>query len=52
MTELIYDSDVFAKTTAEHIFSGIDFDRTLRGILIVDEVLHMRLLEKVVGSAQ
>lgn len=45
LKELLCESDVFAKNTAEHILSGKDFDRALRAVLMVDEVLHRRLLE-------
>ena len=44
LKELLYESDVFAKQTAEHILSGKDFDRALRAILLVDEALNMRFL--------
>ena len=42
LKEILYESDVFAKQTAEHIISSKDFDRTLRAILLVDEALNMR----------
>ena len=42
LKELLYESDVFAKNTAEHILSGKDFDRALRAVLIVDEALNGR----------
>ena len=44
LKELLYESDVFAKNTAEHILSGKDFDRALRAVLIVDEALNRRFL--------
>ena len=45
LKELLYESDVFAKGTADHILSGKDFDRALRAILMVDEVLHRQLFQ-------
>lgn len=45
LKELLCVSGVFAKNTDEHILSGKDFDRALRAVLMVDEVLHRRLLE-------
>ena len=40
--DMMVESDVFAKLTAEHILSGKDFDRSLRAILMIDEVLNRR----------
>ena len=45
LKELLYESDVFAKGTADHILSGKDFDRASRAVLMVDEVLHRQLFE-------
>ena len=42
--DMMVESDVFAKLTAEHILSGKDFDRALRAILMIDEVLNRRFL--------
>ena len=44
LKDLMVESDVFAKLTAEHILSGKDFDRALRAILMIDEVLNRRFL--------
>ena len=44
LKQLLVESDVFAKNTAEHILSGKDFDRALRALLMVDEVLNRQLL--------
>ncbi|XP_053391138.1 uncharacterized protein LOC128553968 [Mercenaria mercenaria] len=44
LKHLLVESDVFARNTADHILSGKDFDRALRALLMVDEVLNRRLL--------
>ena len=41
---MMVESDVFAKLTAVHVLSGKDFDRALRAILMIDEVLNRRFL--------
>jgi len=42
LKQMLVESDVFARVTAEHILSGKYFDRALRGLVIVDEVLNQR----------
>ena len=42
LKELLYESDVIAKNTAEHILSVNDFDHALRAVLIVDEAMNRR----------
>ena len=49
---MMVESGVFAKLTAEHILSGKDFDRALRAILIIDEVLNRRFLLQFVQWAK
>ena len=41
---LLSDSDVFAAKTADRIFSDKDFDRGMRAILMINEVLTTHLL--------
>ena len=47
LKDLLVDSDVFAKLSAEHILSGKDFDRALKAIVMVDEVLNRRFLQQL-----
>lgn len=42
LLQLLVESDVFARLTAEHILSGKDYDRALRGLIMVDEVMNRR----------
>ena len=49
---MMVESDVFAKLTAEHILSGKYFDRALRAILIIDEVLSRRFFLQFVQWAK
>ena len=44
LEQLLHVSDVFALGTASYILSGQDFDRALKAVILVDEVLHQRLL--------
>ena len=44
LKDVMVESDVFAKLTAEHILSGKDFNRALRAILMIDEVLSRHFL--------
>ena len=44
LKQLLTESDVFAAKTTEHILSGKDFDRALRGLIMVDEVLNQRFI--------
>jgi hypothetical protein len=46
LKQLLVESDVFARVTAEHILSGKDFDRALRGLIMVDEVLNQRFFKQ------
>ena len=46
LKNLLFESDVFAKGTAEHILSGKDFDRALRAMIMIDEVLHRRFFKQ------
>jgi hypothetical protein len=39
LQSLLHESGVFAAGTAQHILSGKDFDRAMRGLRIVDEAL-------------
>ena len=41
LKQLMTDSDVFARLTADHILSGKDFDRAVRAVLIIDEALSV-----------
>ena len=42
LKNLLFESDVYAKGTADHILSGKDYDRAMRALLMVDEVLQRR----------
>ena len=43
LKNLLFESDVYAKGTADHILSGKDYDRAMRAMLMVGEVLQRRL---------
>ena len=44
LKHLLYESDVYAKGTADHILSGKDYDRAMRALIMVDETLQRRFL--------
>jgi hypothetical protein len=44
LKQLLHESGVYAAGTVECMFSGKDFDRALRGLRLVDEVLNRRFL--------
>lgn len=43
LKELLYEFGVFAKNTVNIFFPGKDFDRALRAVLLVNDVLNRRL---------
>lgn len=52
LKDLLVESDQFARITANHILSWKDFDRALKAILMVDEVLNRRFLQQFYSWAQ
>ena len=36
LKHLLYESDVYAKGTADHILSGKDYDRAMRALIMID----------------
>ena len=46
LSNLLYDSDVFAAGTAQQILSGRDFDRGLYAMKLLDEVFNSLLLDE------
>lgn len=44
LKNLLFESDVYARGTADHILSGKDYDRAMRALLLVDEALQRRIL--------
>ena len=44
LKHLLHESDVYGKNTAEQILQGKDFDRALRAIILIDEVMTQKFL--------
>ena len=42
LKHLLYESDVYAKGTADQILAGKDYDRAMRALIMVDEALQRR----------
>lgn len=52
LKQLMVECDVFARLTADHILSDKDFDRALRAIIMIDEVLNNRFLFQLSACAE
>ena len=46
LLQLLHESGVYAPGTAQYILSGKDFDRAVRSLKIVDEVLEQRFMHQ------